>query len=303
MVDRRDLLTAGLAIAGATAVTEPARAAPQQATFVLVHGAWHNALHWQAIAGRLAAHGHRVVVPDLPGHGLAARFPASYIAGDSAGFAIESSPVKEVTLEAAARAVVATLTTLGKTKPILVGHSLGGAVVTRAAELAPDRIARLVYVSAFVPVGLGSAAAYGALPEARTGYGESLFIGNPADLGAVRINPRGVEAYLRRLHEAYYNDVAYDAFLPFGLSLTPDLPLSFWVGEVRASREKWGRLPRTFVRCTQDRALSPALQDRMIADANRLTPGNLFQVKELASSHSPFASKPDDLVAILAGLA
>jgi pimeloyl-ACP methyl ester carboxylesterase len=300
MVDRRNFLGGGLAIAGAVAMAEPAAAAPKPATFVLVHGAWHNALHWQSIAVRLAALGHRVVAPDLPAHGLRARFPASYVASDNVGFATEVSPVKDVTLEDAAQAVVATVTALGGAKPILVGHSLGGAVVTRAAELASDRIVRLVYVSAFVPVGLGSPAAYGALPEARTGHGEGLFVGNPAELGAVRINPRGADAYLRQLHDAYYNDVAYDDFLPYALSLTPDLPISFWVGEVRASRERWGRLPRTFVRCTEDRALSPALQDRMIVDADRLAPDNRFQVESLASSHSPFASRPDELAAILA---
>lgn len=300
MVDRRNLLGGGLVVAGAAAIAEPALAAPRQETFVLVHGAWHNALHWQSVGLRLAARGHRVVALDLPGHGLSARFPASYVEGDGRAFATEVSPVKDATLEQAAEAVVATVTSLGEARPVLVGHSLGGAVITRAAELASDRIARLVYVSAFVPVGLGSAATYGALPEARTGYGDTLFVGNPAELGAVRINPRGAGAYLRQLHEAYYNDIAYEAFLPYALSLTPDLPVSFWTGEVKATRQRWGSLPRTFVRCTQDRALAPALQERMIADADRLAPDTRFQVETLASSHSPFASKPDALAAILA---
>lgn len=228
-------------------------------TFVLVHGAWHNALHWQPIAERLAARGHRVRSLDLPAHGLKARFPAAYLSGDAGRFVTEASPVRDVTLDDAAKAIVAALEGLGDARPILVGHSLGGAVLTRAAELAPQRIGRLIYVSAFVPVGLGSAAAYGMLPEAQTGYGEGLFVGNPAEIGAVRIQPRGDEAYLRTLHDAYYNDVAYDAFLPYAVALTPDLPLSFWIGEVGASRDKWGRIPRTFVRCAQDRALAPAL--------------------------------------------
>lgn len=271
----------------------------RQGTFVLVHGAWHNALHWQAVAVRLAARGHRVLTLDLPAHGLKARFPAAYLSGDADRLATEASPVRDVTLDDAARTVVATLDGLGDALPVLVGHSLGGAVITRAAELAPRRIARLVYVSAFVPVGLGSAAAYGMLPEAQTGYGEGLFVGNPAETGAVRIQPRGSEAYLRTLHDTYYNDVAYDAFLPYAVALTPDLPLSFWIGEVGASRDKWGRVPRTFVRCAQDRALAPALQDRMIADADRLAPDTLFQVEALDSSHSPFASQPDALAALL----
>lgn len=298
MVDRRDVL-GGLALAGAALTAEPAAAAPTPATFVLVHGAWHNALHWQPVVAHLAALGQRAIAIDLPGHGLKARFPSAFVSADSAHLAGEVSPVKDVTLEKAARTVVSSLETLGETKVVLVGHSLGGAAITRAAELAPERIARLVYVSAFVPVGLRSAAAYGALPEAHTGYGESLFIGNPAELGAVRINPRGADAYLRQLRDIYYNDVAYDTFLPYALSLTPDLPVAFWIGEIEASAAKWGRIPRTFVRCSQDRALAPALQERMIADADRLTPDNRFLTETLASSHSPFASRPEELAAIL----
>ncbi|HKU98911.1 MAG TPA: alpha/beta hydrolase [Vineibacter sp.] len=301
MVDRRDVLMGGL-VAGAMA--GPALAAPQQGdrTYVLVHGAWHNALHWQPVATRLSALGHRVVAVDLPAHGLNARFPDAYIAGNGASLAAEVSPARGITLEDAAQAVVTMLRALGDRKSVLVGHSVGGAVITRTAELAPERIDRLVYLTAFAPIGLGSPAAYGALPEARTGYGETLFIGNPAEIGAVRINPRGDAAYLRQLREAYYNDVAYENFLPYAAMLTPDLPLSFWTTPVMVSPDRWGRVARTYIRCLNDRALAPAIQDRMIADADRVTPHNMFKVETMTTGHSPFASSPDVLAAILANL-
>jgi hypothetical protein len=173
-------------------------------------------------------------------------------------------------------------------------------VATQAAELAADRIRRLIYLTAFVPVGLPSAAAYGALPEFQTGYGQTLFVGNPADIGAVRINPRGDAAYLHQLREAYYNDVAFDEFLPFATALTPDLPLSYWIGGVSVSRQQWGRIPRTFIRCGLDRALALAIQDKMIADADRFTPNNKFDVVTIASSHSSFASVPEEVTRLLA---
>ncbi len=268
-------------------------------TYVLVHGAWHGAQHWQRVAYRLSALGHRVVSLDLPAHGLNARFPRAYLDGDAARFAEEVSPVKDVTLEDAAGAVVAALRGPGDARSILVGHSIGGAVITRAAELAPELVGRLVYLTAFVPVGLGSASAYGALPEARTGYGGGVYIGNPAIHGAVRLNPRGNAAYLEELRDAYYNDVSHEDFLAFAASLTPDLPLSYWTSTVEVSRERWGSVPRTYIRCTEDRAISPALQDRMIADADRFAPDSRFTVETLAASHSPFASRPDELAAIL----
>ena len=37
--------------------------------FVLVHGAMHGAWCWEDVAARLVAKGHRVLVPELPGHG------------------------------------------------------------------------------------------------------------------------------------------------------------------------------------------------------------------------------------------
>ena len=61
-------------------------------------------------------------------------------------------------------------------------------------------------------------------------------------------------------------------------------------------------MPRTFVRTTQDQTIPLALQDRMIAEADELTPGNRFDVHSLASGHSPFASMPDRLAAVLAEL-
>ncbi|WNG54694.1 alpha/beta fold hydrolase [Archangium gephyra] len=307
-MNRRDLLksaaltTAALPLAGAGV---QAHAAPrtESKTFLLVHGAWHNALHWGRVARHLSGLGHRVVAIDLPGHGLNARFPSSYLTGERTKFAEEPSPQRDIRLDECATAVLDALKTLrGSSRPILVGHSMGGTVITRVGELAPESVGRLVYLSAYCPVRLKKPSAYGALPEARTGYGDTLFVGDPARLGAVRINPRGDAAYLEALRAAYYHDVDAQDFLPFALSLTPDLPASLWTSEVIATRERWGRIPRSYLRCTQDRALAPALQDLMIREADALTPANPFEQKTLETSHSPFASQPARLAELLAAL-
>ncbi|MFP2959153.1 alpha/beta fold hydrolase [Myxococcus sp. 1LA] len=310
-MNRRDwmktaLVGSGLLSMRGALAASPARGKPSRRTFLLVHGAWHNALHWTRVTEALSARGHQVVAIDLPGHGLNARFPNAYVTGEAAGFREERSPQADVTLEDCAAAVVTALEKLGRgaggTKPVLVGHSAGGTVITRAGELAPQRIGRLVYLSAYCPLRLGSASGYGALPEARTGYGEALFVGDPGKLGAVRINPRGGLEYLEALRAAYYQDVSLADFLPFALSLTPDLPLSLWTSKVGATKARWGRIPRSYIRCTQDRALAPALQDLMIREANAFTPGNAFTVESLEASHSPFASQPEKLAALLDGL-
>ncbi|AFE08677.1 hydrolase, alpha/beta fold family protein [Corallococcus coralloides DSM 2259] len=306
-MNRRDVMKSALlgtaVLPGLGHAATPTKTPSKPRTFLLVHGAWHNALHWTRVSEALTAKGHRVVAIDLPGHGLNARFPASYLTGDAARFKEERSPLADVTLDDCADTVVAALEKLrGGPKPVLVGHSAGGTVITRAAEKAPQLMERLVYLSAYVPLRLQSASAYGALPEAHTPYSAPLFIGDAAKLGAVRINPRGDAAYRQALHAGFYHDVDAADFLPFALTLTPDIPVSLWIGKVGATKERWGRIPRSYVRCAQDRALAPALQDLMIREADAFTPGNAFTVDTLDTSHSPFASQPQKLAALLDGL-
>lgn len=274
-----------------------------EATIVLVHGAWHNAGHWAPLEAVLKRLGRKTVTLDLPGHGANAAYGAGYLRGDQVAFINEPSPVAGVTVDQAASVVIDVLRqNQGGARPILVGHSIGGVIISQVAEQSPELVGRLVYIAGHAPVRLKSAAAYGALPEASTGFGETLFLGNPAATGAVRINPRGDAAYLERLREAYYNDVPYNAFLRFARALTPDLPLSFWIEAISMSAERWGRAPRTYVRCSLDRALAPALQSMMIAEADQMTPDNPTHVVDLATSHSPFASQPDTLAQILVNL-
>jgi hypothetical protein len=86
-----------------------------------------------------------------------------------------------------------------------------------------------------------------------------------------------------------------EGFLPYAHSLTPDLPLSLLAADTRGTPKRWGRVPRTYIRCTEDNAIPLALQDLMIRQADALTPGNKFNVQTLNSSHSPFASQPKPL--------
>lgn len=304
MIERRRLLAWAAAVPAAVAAEAGSAGAcgsqhaPTADTFVLVHGAWHNSFCWCEVADGLRSAGHRVLAIDLPGHGIHARYPTSYFTAGQAGFATEASRVAAVTLDVAACAVVTALKSVGDgpRKPILVGHSLGGTVITRAAELAPEAIGRLVYLSAFLPTRVTSPAAlYQLLPQTPN----RLAVGEPDKLGAVRYNPRGDSSYLRELHAVFYQDVDFERFLPFAALLSPDLPLPLWVTENPVTAERWGRLPRTYIHCTEDRAISLALQRRMVADADLVTPRNPTRVHSLASSHSPFVACVAQLTALL----
>ena len=57
--------------------------------FLFVHGAWHSPMHWNEVVERVVARGHRAFAVDLPGSGLKATYPASYLRNDFTTFATE----------------------------------------------------------------------------------------------------------------------------------------------------------------------------------------------------------------------
>lgn len=265
-------------------------------TFIFAHGAWHNAAHWADTIAELEKRGHRGLALDLPGHGSHAILPAGYAEQDLDLLASAPSAAASITVDEAADSVLNALQQCaGSDRPVLVGHSMGGVIITKAAQVAPELIGRLIYVSAYVPTGGRSAAYYGSLPEADTPYDKEVFIGDPAAIGAARINPRGSEDVLGKLRDLYYHDVPDEMARRHVAGLTPDVPVSFWISNVATSPEGWGSVRRSYIRCELDHATLPALQDIMIADADAQAPATRFEVLSLPSGHSPFASMPGRL--------
>jgi pimeloyl-ACP methyl ester carboxylesterase len=101
------------------------------ANFLLIHGACHGGWCWERVAPLLEAAGHSVAAPDLPGHGD------------------DATPMSELSLERYGAFVAELAVSYGPV--VLVGHSMAGAVISRAAEAVPDQIERLVYLTAYLP--------------------------------------------------------------------------------------------------------------------------------------------------------
>ena len=97
---------------------------PDAPVLVLVHGLGGSGRVLERVAPLLAAR-FRVIVPDLPGF------------GETGG--------AHTTIEGMARAV---LEVVDAEEFVAAGHSMGGLVATALAELAPDRVTRLVLVNA-----------------------------------------------------------------------------------------------------------------------------------------------------------
>lgn len=103
------------------------------ADFTLLHGAFHGGWCWAAVADILRARGHRVTTPTQTGLGERRHL---------------MSP--SITLSTFAGDLIEHLRAEDKTGTILVGHSFAGGPISKAAEVARDRIARLVYLDAVV---------------------------------------------------------------------------------------------------------------------------------------------------------
>jgi pimeloyl-ACP methyl ester carboxylesterase len=232
--------------------------------FVLIHGMSHGAWCWEQLEPLLRRDGHRTLAVDLPGHGRRAHERAH---ASVAGYA---------------RAVADAMTLAGAHDAILVGHSMAGVVIPKVAELVPSRIARLVFLAAVVlPNGGSSLAAQfpGALRE--------LFLGHARSGGGV-VQYGATLEWARWMNDLPQGDPRTTGALT---RLTPQ-PLRPWLERVDLSRFYAMRVPRTYIRCLQDKAVTP---DRATLYASRLG----VEPIDLDTAHNPMLSNPEALAKIL----
>ncbi|HEX4251764.1 MAG TPA: alpha/beta fold hydrolase [Pseudonocardia sp.] len=271
---------------------------------VFVHGAWHSSLHFVATQGELARHGVPSIALDLPGHGLGAPAPSGYLLPGQPGLATERSELADLTMDRIADDLLASLAGIRPRfeRVVLVAHSAGGGPASAVAERAPELVDQLVYLSAFLPAGRPRFLDYVSAPE-NAGAVHVPTVGDPEVLGAFRINPLSADpAEVAAIQRSFLAD--WPAQLPgWRLLLHPDEPLASLLAPVQLTPARWGRIPRTYIRLTDDLALPPATQDLMIAEADRAVPDSPTEVHSLPGGHSPFLTRPAELAELLATVA
>ncbi|MCX2721393.1 alpha/beta fold hydrolase [Roseibium salinum] len=280
----------------------------EQTGIVLVHGAWHSGSTWSEVAPLLRDKGFDVVAVDLPGAGPNASRPASFSKRplESAVFATEPSPNagvgQEERTQAFIDAVRASSERTGK-KVVLAGHSLGGITVSPVVEAVPELIHAVVYVTAFMLApGLPAIAMIQDATMADA-IVPQLFLADPQTVGALRIDVASTDPeYRQKLKEAFYGDLTESQFEAALAGLHPDEPVQVAIVPSPVTPERFATVPRHYVRCTQDRAITLAGQDKMIADMDAALGGKTI-VHTLNASHSPFYSAPDALSDILSRIA
>ena len=105
---------------------------------ILVHGAYANEKSWFDVPAALKSAGHTVDAIRLPGHEQGFEQVPKLLTDSS------------VTLDDYVVAVEKALPASPE-KCCLIGHSMGGMVISQAAAEFPDRVERLIYVTAMLP--------------------------------------------------------------------------------------------------------------------------------------------------------
>jgi pimeloyl-ACP methyl ester carboxylesterase len=229
------------------------------ASFILIPGAMHGAWTWDRMVPLLERAGHQALAPELPGMG-----------------ADRSMAVEDITLghwvdflEEVAGAAAGPV--------ILVGHSRGGLVIGEAAERLGERVQGLVYLTAVI---LTPGQSVLELVENVIGRPEPASGQSPLEMATARF-----------YHRCAPEDAAWAA-----AQLCAE-PMQLLAAPAGTSWEGWGRMPRAYIECTDDRQIS-LHQQRLMQDAAPCDP-----VIRIDSDHSPFLSAPEALAAALCQVA
>jgi pimeloyl-ACP methyl ester carboxylesterase len=220
--------------------------------FVLVHGGSHGAWCWDRLVPHLRADPrvNLVLAVDLPGHGARRN----------------AKPLAAITLADYVDGVVGEIESRDLRKVVLVGHSLAGITIPRAAARVPDRIQRLIYLSTSNPVA-----------------GQSI-----ADLMQHPLSPlsRGVD-----FRNMFCNDLDDEAtaWLQSRLEPEPPGPIAESVPPVTLPPG----LKSTYILLERDEALPPAFQREQALNARA------DEVVLFNAGHSAFVSRPQALAELL----
>jgi pimeloyl-ACP methyl ester carboxylesterase len=194
----------------------------------------------------------------------------------------DNTPITGISLQSYIEAVTKVVNQQ-EGKVILVGHSMGGMVISQVAENVPAQIEKRVYLSAYLPANGQDLQSLSATDS------ESLIGPNLVflpDYSAVTIK--------REFALQVFAGDCSDAIKKLVMDNHKAEPLAPFGEKVTLSKANFGAVPKYYIETTKDQSVSTANQQRMIA-AN----GKLIKVYKLDSGHSPYFAKPTELVSIL----
>ena len=236
-------------------------------TFILIHGSWHSAWNWHKVVPLLEKEGHKAFAIDLPGMGR------------------DKTSISEVKMKTTVEKICELIDSI-EGKVILVGHSKNGIMISQAAEYRPHKIEKLIYLAAYL------------VPNGKTQREYSLL-----DTGGMLkpyVTPYP-ELNAHTLQPAIYKEGLYhdcdDDITELAKVLLSHEPVESGITPLQLTEENFGSVPRYYIECTEDRAVTPFIQQKMYEE----TPCK--KIYRLATSHSPFFSQPEALTEIFCEIA
>ena len=244
----------------------------KERTYLLVHGAWHGAWCWNKVMPLMIIKGYKVIAIDLPSHGS------------------DTTNANSVTFADYVKKVTETANKVDG-EVVLVGHSMGGTVISQAAEvLGKTKVYKLIYLDAFLPKNGESVSSLARIIESslpkdtnRLTVGNGLIVSEDRKSSIFKPEVADILFY----HDCNQSDkdfahknLSRQSFAPLG---TP----------VIVSDSIYGTIPKYFILCTDSKDLDKSILPTRV---------KCEKVVKLKSSHSPFFSSPKKLAKILTQL-
>ncbi len=270
----RDIMKTSLLLLLITGLLQPVTQA-QSKTFILVHGGWHGAWCWKKVVPLLEAKGNQVLAIDLPGHGN------------------DKTPPATVTLDDYVQKIVRVAQ--AQTGPvILVGHSMAGVAIAQAAEaLGTEKVAKLVFLDAFMPKNGESVFALAGKAEAQNKATGKLALGPSVTENLILSEDKKTSLLQSdKVGQLFYHDCSADD-VAFAKAHVGGQPMACLGTPVTVTDARYGAVPKVYILCKKAKDLDKSSLTEKVPIQKFYT---------LASSHSPFFSMPEKLVAILAEL-
>ncbi|HSC75334.1 MAG TPA: alpha/beta hydrolase [Pseudomonadales bacterium] len=233
---------------------------------LLVHGSFHDERCWQSLAPLLVQRGFKVHTLTLPGHGTNRRNP--YL----------------ISMSTYAQYVCQKVGSIGS-PCIALGHSMGGFVISAAAEMKPEIFDSLIYLTAYIP---------GIRKSSLMNIQRKFPCKNVHAAITPSINGFG---YIdkEKAKDVFYGKCSEEVQREAVTFLCPQ-PLRPTMSRIDWSADRLGTVAKHFIECTEDNAIFIEHQRGMV-DLMKFD-----KLISLPSDHSPFFSMPEQLADGIAGM-
>jgi pimeloyl-ACP methyl ester carboxylesterase len=230
------------------------------AQYLLIHGAFRGAWLWERLMPLLMKGGGNPIAIDLPGHGD------------------RSMDRKGITMSSYIDDVLHFIRTENLQDIVLVGHSMSGIVISKVAEVMPERIKHLVYLAAAVPKDNE------ALIDLLTKERQTMLR---------RQEGRVQELFgtIEELRPNYFTDFEGDEQTYFLKQLTPQ-PLAVFFERIRFGKFPNVPMPKTYILGLKDKSFPPELAKGF---SERLG----VRPIEIDAGHDLMVSRPAEVASVL----